>query len=70
MEILPAVSAVCPTYARPHLLEESIYSFLQQDYAGKKELIILNDYDQQTLVFEHPEVKVFNVKQRYPSLGE
>lgn len=70
MPVLPAVSAICPTYARPRLLEESIYSFLQQDYAGKKELIVLNDYDQQTLVFEHPEVKVFNVKQRYPSLGE
>ena len=39
---LPAVSCLCVTYGRPTLLlEESIQSFLQQDYVGKKELIIL-----------------------------
>lgn len=66
----PPVSCICPTYGRVELLEEAIYSFLQQDYPGQKELIVLNDYDQQTLAFDHPEVRVINVLQRFNSVGE
>jgi glycosyltransferase involved in cell wall biosynthesis len=64
------VSCICPTYARPDLLEESIHSFLIQDYSGPKELLILNDYPGQTLEFDHPEVQVINVPKRFRSLGE
>ncbi|HEV3455717.1 MAG TPA: glycosyltransferase [Thermoanaerobaculia bacterium] len=70
MENQPAVSCFCLTYARPGLLEEAIYSFLQQDYAGTKEMIVLNDYADQTLVFDHPEVRVINVPRRFRTLGE
>src|SRR5947208_5700304 len=70
MDYTPPVSCICPTYARPEVLEEAIYSFLRQDYPGKKELIILNDYDQQTLAFEHPEVRVINVPTRFRTVGE
>jgi glycosyltransferase involved in cell wall biosynthesis len=66
----PPVSCICPTYGRVELLEEAIYAFLQQDYPGPKELIVLNDYPEQTLVCEHPEVRVVNVAQRYASVGE
>ncbi|RIK39429.1 MAG: hypothetical protein DCC55_18120 [Chloroflexi bacterium] len=66
----PPVSCLCPTYGRVELLEEAIYSFLQQDYPGQKELIVLNDYDQQTLVFDHPEVRVVNLPNRFHSVGE
>lgn len=66
----PPVSCICPTYARVELLEEAIYSFLQQDYPGPKELIVLNDYDQQTLVFDHPEVRIINLPKRFHSVGE
>lgn len=66
----PPVSCICLTYGRPELLEEAIYSFLQQDYIGAKELIILNDYDQQRLEFEHPEVRVINLPQRVRTVGE
>jgi GT2 family glycosyltransferase len=66
----PPVSCICPTYGRVHLLEEAIYAFFQQDYPGEKELIVLNDYDQQTLEFNHPEVKVVNVPKRFSSIGE
>ncbi len=52
------------------LLEEAIECFLRQDYPGQKELIILNDYAEQTLVFDHPEVRVINVPQRLHSVGE
>ncbi len=66
----PPVSCICLTYGRPDLLEEAIYSFLQQDYPGPKELIVLNDYDQQVLEFEHPEVRVINVPKRFRTVGE
>jgi len=50
-------------------LEEAVYSFLMQDYTGEKELVILNDYEEQDLIFEHPEVRIYNVKERYPTLA-
>ncbi len=61
---------MCLTYGRPHLLEEAIQCFLDQDYKGKKELVILNDLDSQRLHFEHPEVRIINETTRYPTLGE
>lgn len=67
---LPPVSCICLTYGRPALLEEAIYSFLQQDYRGRKELIVLNDYVDQTLAFSHPEVRVINVPKRFRTVGE
>ncbi len=63
------ISALCITYGKPHLLEEAISSFLQQDYPNK-ELIILNDLPEQELVFNHPQVKVYNYKQRFQTIGE
>ncbi|MBK9710389.1 MAG: glycosyltransferase [Kouleothrix sp.] len=66
----PPVSCICPTYGRVALLEEAIESFLRQDYPGEKELIVLNDYPDQTLVFAHPEVRIVNVPQRFGSVGE
>jgi glycosyltransferase involved in cell wall biosynthesis len=67
---LPGVSCVCITYKRTDFLEEAIESFLRQDYSGKKELIIINDDNEQTLIFEHPEVKIYNFKDRFNSIGE
>jgi hypothetical protein len=58
METRPAVSCFCLTYGRPRLLEEAIHSFLRQDYAGPKEMIVLNDYADQVLELDHPEVQV------------
>ena len=66
----PPVSCICPTYGRVELLEEAIHSFLQQDYPGEKELIVLNDYDCQTLEFDHPEVRIVNLSKRLHSVGE
>lgn len=66
---LPGISCWCNTFAREELLEEAIYSFLVQDYPGEKELVILNDYEEQELVYDHPEVKVFNLKERIPTLA-
>lgn len=67
---LPPVSCVCLTYGRTHVLEEAIESFLRQDYKGKKELLVLNDYSEQTLHFEHPEVVIVNTCKRFKTVGE
>ena len=66
---LPKISCLCPTYGRPRQLEHAIESFLRQDYAGEKELIVLNDYGEQTLVFHHPQVKIYNVNDQIKPLG-
>jgi hypothetical protein len=66
----PQISCICPTYGRVDLLEEAICSFIKQDYQGPKELIILNDFEQQTLVFDHPEVRIINFPKRLRTLGE
>ena len=65
----PLISAKCITYGRVEMLEESLYSFLQQDYPNK-EMIIVNDYPLQTLVFDHPEVKVYNISHTFPTIGD
>ena len=69
MSPLPKVSCQCVTYGRPDLLNEALESFLRQDYAGPKELVIVNDYEGMELKFDHPEVVIFNYKKRWPSLG-
>lgn len=66
----PGVSCQCITYKRADFLEEAIESFLKQDYPGPKELIILNDDEEQTLHFNHPEIKIFNIKERFSTIGE
>lgn len=70
---LPGVSCLCPTYGRPpghlHLLEEAVESFVRQDYAGPKELLVLNDHPSQRLACAAPGVRVVNVAERLPTLG-
>jgi len=62
---------MCLTFARPQrMVEEAVYSFLNQDYAGDKELLILNDFDRQTIAFHHPQVTVVNVPSRFHTVGE
>jgi glycosyltransferase involved in cell wall biosynthesis len=62
---------MCLTFGRPpRILEEAVYSFLNQDYPGPKELLILNDFTQQTIVFDHPQVTVVNADARFRTVGE
>lgn len=63
-------SAVCSTYGRPTLLAEAIKCFLDQDYPNK-ELIIINDQGEFPieLIGDFPEIRLYNVAQRFPSLG-
>lgn len=70
---MPLVSCITLTYNRlpnaKYLLDETVESFLRQDYP-RKELIIVNDCPDQTIIFDHEEVKVINVPQRFATLGE
>ncbi len=70
MDGYPPISAMCLTYGRPRLLEEAIHSFLLQDYPGPKELVVLNDFAKQTLLFDHPEVRIINTAARFRTVGE
>lgn len=66
----PFISAKCITYGRVHTLEEALHSFLQQDYPGKKEMVIVNDYPLQKLVFDHPEVRIYNLDKTFETIGD
>lgn len=70
MNELPLISCKMITYGRVDMLEESLHSFLQQDYKGPKELIIVNDYPLQKLVFDHPEVTIVNLDETFSIIGE
>jgi len=58
------------TYGRVEFLEESLHSFLLQDYAGEKELVIVNDYPLQKLIFDHPQVRIYNLDKTFETIGE
>lgn len=65
------ISCKTITYARVETLQEAIHSFLIQDYPAEMcELIIVNDYPLQKLVFEHPRVKIFNLDKTFDTIGE
>lgn len=67
---LPGISCLCITYSRVDLLEESIECFLRQTYKGPKELLILNDCDDQILKYDHPEITIVNTPVRFRTIGE
>lgn len=63
------ISCLCPTFGRADLLEESIESFLRQNQ-NKKELIILNDADWQTLhLHPYDNIRLYNFNYRFPDMG-
>jgi glycosyltransferase involved in cell wall biosynthesis len=61
------ISVLTLTYKRHHLLEEAIESFLQQKKGG--EMVIINDNPEVDYVFDHPNVKIINHKERFPSIS-
>lgn len=68
-EYIP-ISAKCITYGRVEYIEEAIESFLRQDYKGESELVIVNDYPLQKLVFNHPKVRIYNLDKTFDTIGE
>jgi glycosyltransferase involved in cell wall biosynthesis len=67
---LPFISCKCITYGRVKFLEESLHSFLIQEYDGQKEMVIVNDYPLQRLHFDHPNVKIYNLDDTFQTIGE
>ena len=63
------ISVLTITYKRPHLLEEAIESFLRQGGIASAEMVIVNDNPNVTYVYDHPHIKIFNVKERFPSIA-
>lgn len=64
------ISCKMITYGRVEFLEESLHSFLIQEYDGDRELVIINDYPLQKLVFDHPLVRIINLDRTFDCLGE
>ena len=71
-EELPFISAKCITYGRVELLEEAIESFLKQEYPAERcELIIVNDYPLQTLIYaERPNITIINFDETFKTIGD
>lgn len=63
------ISVLTITYKRPHLLEEAIESFLRQEGIKYAEMVIVNDNAEVDYVYDHPQIKIFNVKERFPSIA-
>jgi glycosyltransferase involved in cell wall biosynthesis len=63
------ISVLTLTYQRPHILEEAIQSFLLQNKKNS-EMVIINDSPNSHYVFDHPQVKVFNIKERFSSISK
>lgn len=62
------ISVLTITYKRPHLLEEAMESFLQQRVVGA-EMVIVNDNIEVDYVYDHPSIRIFNLKERFPSIA-
>lgn len=63
------ISVLTITYKRPHLLEEAIESFLRQRRVAGAEMVIVNDNPEVDYVYDHPNIKIFNVKERFLSIA-
>src|ERR1044071_6158071 len=69
----PIVTCICPTYGRVgtdlKLLEECVYWFTRQTWYDLAILVIVNDASNQTLICDVPGVQVYNLSNRFISLG-
>ncbi len=63
------LSVLTPTYKRRALLEEAIYSFLLQA-EPETEMVIINDAPTVWYDFYHPKIRIYNLDERFSSLGK
>lgn len=63
------ISVLTLTYKRHQLLEEAIMSFLSQDNISDFEMVIINDNIDVDYVYEHPNIRIINHKERFPSIS-
>jgi glycosyltransferase involved in cell wall biosynthesis len=62
------ITCMTLTYGRVERLNECLESFLRQDYADKR-MVILNTCPQQVLLGQFPNVEIYNLAERPPNLG-
>ncbi len=63
------ISWKCTTMGRVSTLEETLFSFLNQDDLEDCEFVLVNDYPEQKLIFDHPQVRVYNTPP-FNTIGE
>lgn len=63
------LSILTLTYQRHELLEEAMQSFLLQ-LQDDTEMVIINDSADVSYSFDHPNVKIYNCKNRFTSIGK
>jgi glycosyltransferase involved in cell wall biosynthesis len=63
------ISILTLTYQRHNLLEEAIQSFLLQNHE-KSEMVIVNDSPDNFYTYDHPQIKIFNLKERFSSVSQ
>lgn len=63
------LSILTLTYQRHELLEEAMHSFLLQ-LQDDTEMVIINDSANVKYSFDHPNVKIYNCKTRFSSVGK
>lgn len=63
------LSILTLTYQRHELLEEAIHSYLLQ-LEEDTEMVIVNDCSSVRYKFDHPNVKIYNCKTRFSSVGK
>ncbi len=69
VEIKPKISWKVTTMGRVSTLNETLFSYLMQNDLSDTEMVIVNDYPMQTLVFDHPRVRIFN-EPPFATIGE
>jgi len=66
------VSILTLTYQRHWLLEEAIHSYLKQldGFCENSEMVVINDSPLVKYEFEHPNVRIINLDERFSSVGK
>lgn len=66
------VSILTLTYQRKSLLEEAIQSYLLQyeRYKNDTEMVVINDSSEVEYVYNHPNIRIYNLKERFSSVGK
>ena len=64
------VSWMCCTYKREKHLPNIIKSFINQNYSGKKEFVIINDDPDVNYKSKHPEIRIYNLPYKLRNLRE
>jgi glycosyltransferase involved in cell wall biosynthesis len=63
------ISVLTITYKRHHLLEEAMESFIRQNPIPDAEMVVVNDNPEVDYVYDHPAIRIFNLKERFPSIA-